>query len=487
VGSAVVSRIAPHALEVAKIKDLVATIGCTVAPQPGLLLRFLEYDRTTAELAGGPYTGDGNRVVLGLAVTDEQGNYIFRFTQTLAEVAEESEDIVSGGPPLATQLRPDLIVQAISGGTAGVLYESGLYADVPNLRRIDICLPFSVLNPGPTACQGGRAIQSIGNIWTISGVGNSLDGDGRITATNPTGPIITNGAWVGRLDLFACFLDAADPVAYYTIWFRRPGGGWAFVQELYTHIKIADIGTPNYTGTKVGPDNRNLAVDGGPQVIVPSYENIESDPAWVITHRLRKIQLSSSYYENILYGPNENPRTVVLKIEGYNSSGDKVLGAEDTIELLIDNRPVTGDLDSVSMGAVSPGECALFALPSANEPLTVRFKVVQPGGFVKNYELDVRRGSNTPVPVSAPLQPLSLSYDPVLHGNNFRGTFNAVAPDANEYVEAVLTANSGSWLPPGENFCSFMFRISGTPRTTNGYSLGAGHTLDLELVGISFP
>ena len=72
---------------------------------------------------------------------------------------------------------------------------------------------------------------------------------------------------------------------------------------VYTHIKIADIGLPNYTGTKVGPDNRNLAVDGGQQVNVPSYLNIESDTAWVATHRLRKVQLSSSYYENILGSP----------------------------------------------------------------------------------------------------------------------------------------------------------------------------------------
>ena len=169
--------------------------------------------------------------MLGLAVTDEQGNYIFRFTQTLAEIAAEASDIVAGGSSLAIQPRPDLIVQAISGGTAGVLYESALYPDVPNLKRIDICVPFDILNPGPTACQGGRAIQSIGNVWTIPGVGNTLDADGRITATDPTGPIITRGAWVGRLDLFACFLDL--DVAYYTIRFRRPGGGWAFVQELY--------------------------------------------------------------------------------------------------------------------------------------------------------------------------------------------------------------------------------------------------------------
>jgi hypothetical protein len=255
IGAATIGKVAPYASQIAKLKDAFR-VGCTSEAKPGLLLRFLEYDRTTSELAGGPYTGDGDRQVLGLTVTDEQGNYIFRFTQTLADIAEETEDIVAGGPSVAQQLRPDIIVQIISGGTAGVLYESALYPDVPNLKRIDLCVPEHILNPGPTACQGGRAIQSIGNVWTIPGVGNTLDANGRITATNPTGPQITRGAWVGRLDMFACFLDQPD-VKFYTIRFRRPGGAWSFVQELYTHIKIADIGLPNYTGTKVGPDTRN--------------------------------------------------------------------------------------------------------------------------------------------------------------------------------------------------------------------------------------
>lgn len=486
-GAGTFNKVAPYASQIAKFKDIFK-VGCTTEVKPGLLLRFLEYDRTTSELAGGTYTGMGSRCNLGLAVTDERGNYIFRFTQTLEDIAAETEDIAAGGPPTARQLRPDIIVQIISGGAAGTLYESALYPNIPNLKRINLCVPESILNPGPTACQGGRAIQSIGNIWTIPGVGNTLDTDGRITATNPTGPQITRGAWVGRLDMFACFLDRPD-VKYYTIRFRRPGESWSFVQELYTHIKIADIGLPNYTGTKIGPDTRSLSVDGGPKVSVPSYLNIESDPEWIATHRLRKIQLSSSYYENALYGPNESPRSVDFKIEGYNKDGDMVSGAEDTIRLLIDNRAVVGDIDSISMGSVSPGECALFELTSANAALAVRFKVDQPGGFVKSYTLSVIRGSNNSVPVSdttAPVQPLNLVYDETAHGNFFFGTINAVSPDADKYVIAELQPNSGAWLPADKNFCAFSFRLSTMPRTTNGYGLSPGYYLDFELVGISY-
>lgn len=484
IGATALTSVASYALDIAKLKDSLQ-LACSSKIEPGLLLRFLEYDRTAAELAGGAYTGDGNRQNLGMAVTDEQGNYIFRFSQDIGMIVEESGDIVAGGPDLATQLRPDIIAQVVSGGAAGVLYESGLYPNITNLKRIDLCV---VLDSGPTACQGGRAIQAIGNIFTIPGVGNTLDADGRITATNSTGPIITRGAWAGRLDLYACFLEHPE-VEYYTIRYRRPGGAWAFVNEQYKHIRIADIGLPGYTGTPVGPADRSLAVDGGAHIMVPSYINIESDPAWIATHRLRKMQLNSSFYENALYGPTEAPRSVDFKIQGYDSTGNFVAGAEDTIRLFIDNRPVDGDVDTVSMGAVSPGECALFDLPTPDAVLTVRFKVNQPGGFVEKYSLDVVRGSNTTVPVSdttAPIQPLSLTYNEALYGNTFFGTLNAVAPDGDGYVLAELQPNSGSWLPTGHNFCAFEFSVSGTPRTTNGYGTFPGRILDRELIGISY-
>ncbi len=395
---------------------------------------------------------------------------------------------MAGGAPVATQLRPDLIIQVISGGAGGVLYESALYADVLNLQRVDLCIPENVLNPGPASCQGGRAIQAIGNIWTISGVGNTLDADGRITATNLTGPILRRGAWAGRLDLFACFLDLPT-VKWYTLRFRRPGGAWTPVQEEYRHLKISDIGLPNYTGTKVGPFTRSVAVGGGPKIDFPTYKNIENDPEWLATHRLRKIQLTSALYEGALYGPEENPRSVEFRIEGYTDAGDKVAGAEDTIRLFIDNRPIGGDISGVSMGVVSPGECALFELPSANAALTVRFKVHQPGGFTRRYLLDVIRGSNTGVPVSdttLPTQPLDLSYSEPTHGNFFFGTVNAVAPDGDGYVVGELQPTGGAWLPAGRNFCAFAFRLWAAPRTTNGHSLTGGDYLDFELIGISY-
>ncbi len=116
-GTAVFNNELSYVRDFARFKDAFK-FYCEVKNQPGLLLRFVEYDRTEDELAGGPYTGTGDRQTLGLTVTDEQGNYLFRFTQTLTDIAAETEDVVSGGAPLATQLRPDLLVQVVSGTEA---------------------------------------------------------------------------------------------------------------------------------------------------------------------------------------------------------------------------------------------------------------------------------------------------------------------------------------------------------------------------------
>lgn len=479
----VFDRVSPHVRDLAKLLDRIR-LHCSVKDQPGLLLRFLEYDRTADELAGGAYSGEGDRQVLGLTVTDEQGNYIFRFTRTLADIAEEVSDVPSGGV-LANELRPDILVQVVNGTT--VLFETGLHTNIPNLKRIDLCIPESVINPGPTACQGGRAIQAVGNIFTISGVGNTLDAEGRITATHSSGPQITRGAWAGRLDLFACFTDQ-PAVKYYTIRFRKPGSGWSFVQEEYKHVFIPFIGDPGHPAHKVGPFTRTLTIDGVTDPNAPAYNNIESDSQWLATHRLRKVKLSSSVYADQLY-LTDHAGPVEFKIEGYDASGNKVAGAEDTITLYIDNRPVTGDIDTIALGAIAPGECGLFELPSANAALTIRFKADHPGGFTQRYYLDVRRGSNTAVAVSdttTPVQPLDLVYNEATHGNFFFGTFNGVAPDSDNYVLAELQADSGAWLPSDKNFCAFAFELWGVRRATDGYHLNGAHRLDQELIGISF-
>lgn len=107
---------------VAALQDQAIRQPQDVRPEPGLALRFQRYHRNAAEIVGEPYRGTGLREELGVAVTDEQGRYLFRFCRREAEV------------------HPDLIVQVSAVGRPPC-FESAPYDRVANLRRIDLCVP----------------------------------------------------------------------------------------------------------------------------------------------------------------------------------------------------------------------------------------------------------------------------------------------------------------------------------------------------------
>ncbi|MGD9101130.1 MAG: hypothetical protein PVF45_11675, partial [Anaerolineae bacterium] len=161
---------------------------CTTGALPGVVLRFQEYDRTNAELAGGAYTGDGDRETLGLCVTDMNGNYIFRFSRSITELAVETAVDVAPGEDVTVHIMPDVIVQVLDPmAPSGFSYESAPYWNVPLLKRIDLCVPEA---KGVFPCAGENIIQAIGNIFigepqsdgSRVGFNNYLGAEGRITA-----------------------------------------------------------------------------------------------------------------------------------------------------------------------------------------------------------------------------------------------------------------------------------------------------------------
>lgn len=462
----------------AHLKDGIKFLPCQVHPVSETILRFEEYDRTGAEKLGDPYTGTGNRSVLGLSATDEFGNYVFRFSQTLSDLVEELGDVATG-EDLATQLRPDLIIQVMSSLPAGIAYETAPYYNIPNVKRIDLCIPQDQIRR-PT-CQGGRAIQAIGNMFIVPNPGTTLHADGTITNTSTSGPTVDHAAWTGTLDIFACFLDTSPKVAFYTFRESLDGSDWHFVNQPYFHLKQQLDGT--WLNTKVGPDARDLRINApaDPKVFVDSYLNIEEDNAWLFTHRDRKIQLNTG-----VYIPAGTAGDLWVEIQGYDSSGEKVTGAIDTVHLYVDNHLSTGDIDSIKLGTQDPGECALFELSSAGDALTVRYRVTDPEGFMANYSLVVYRGSNTFVPTedNATSAPVSYSYQSIAPFR-FRGTLDQTI-DPSGYVEIDMVPTSGSWLPEDKTFCAFDFELGVNDRLTDGYGVPAGRTLWRELIGISF-
>ena len=473
-------------VDVAKYKDLLK-LTCTVQREAEQLLRFIEYDRTAFELAGGPYLGDGDRQVLGLTMTDERGNYVFRFTRTLADVSEEVGDQVAGGPPLEEQLLPDVIVQLVDASTPedDVLYETAVYSNIPNVKRINLCFR---AGPRPASCGTGRVVERIGDVWVLPGIPNTFDTDGRITVADVgrAGFAIERAAWTGALNIWGCFSEQSpNPVRWYTIRYRRRNlsdgswGSWEFVSEPEYRTNKNGLGLPwNNPIHHIGPNSEPLNVDGTPTAAL-AYNNIETNTDWAASSRHLKLKMNSH-----IYAAAGNPGTLQFRIEGYAANGDLVSGAVDNLTLYIDNTPADGAIESISLGGSSPGECGLFDLPSANAALTVAFNADQPYGHLQNYNIKVWRGSSDSVDVTG-TAPLSKSYETAM-GASFRGTLD-IPGNTLGSLEADVTPTpaEGGWLPPGKTFCAFAFELWTTRRVTNGRNKATGRRQHIELIGIT--
>lgn len=474
---------------IAALRDIGVRLNCDVQRAAGLLLRFQEYDRTASELLGGAYTGSGARQDLGLAVTDELGNYLFRYSRSLDDVAQEFGD-VAAGESLATALRPDLIAQVLGTGLTPT-YETAPYSNVANLRRIDLCIPYQRAHPS-RACAPGRVIQRIGDVLVLESALasiNTLDGDGRITARNANAPAVDCAGWRGHLRLYACF--GRTEALHYAIFHKRPGELlWRSVDQPH---KLDFIPHLIDGGTSVGATNRpvtpGVPLLAGPGTPVPTYENHEGDLNW-IENDLKMV------LDSTLYRPADEPGPVQFHIEAYDSAGHVVAGTVDDITLYIHNRtaiagrPGKGDIAGISMGGTPVDDCAFFQLTSPNAPLTLTYRAVDPEGFLADWSLSVLRGNNHPVAVYASAGAQPKAYTAAAAPCDFTGTRDEPLHTVDDYVDTelrpgTLASPAASWLPPGVQFCAFSFTLTAHDRVTDGRS---GYPLSVsrqDLVGLS--
>jgi hypothetical protein len=454
---------------------------CTTETLAGFPISFEEYDRTSAELAGGAYSGTGMRENLGQAVTDRNGNYIFRFSRSIAQFIQEGNIDVGAAEDEVVQSMPDLIAKLLDAmAPGGVAFESAPYWNVPVFKRIDLCFR----KPARTGCQGGRNIQALGAIRL--GISDTVfDSDGRITCTDTSlsdVPQARCAAWFSSVRLFGCFIGSGTAVTQYTIRHRRKNmgtgvfGPWEFYQEGMFLQKIGFV-----IPQQIGPFDRMLeVVNGAAKVTAKAYDNIEQNLAWAASDWFLKAVISTGG-GSPAYAPS--PGTVQFRIQGYDAAGNFVVGATDTVTLYIDNTAPDLDLPSVQMGAQTGGDCALFSLTGEPNPakLTVLFKAVQDQGFLGSYNLTVRKGniggfaiSPTTGPAGETSGALSGAYT---HGSalNCGQLFGTRPPDepladAANFVTAYIIPASGNWLEPGQPFCTFSVNIGATMRRTNGYN-----------------
>ncbi|MBG6081911.1 hypothetical protein IWX58_003598 [Rubrivivax gelatinosus] len=169
----------------AELRDAGLRTAGEARPTSGLLLRIQHYQRSDVEMLGGPYSGSGERENLGFAITDEQGRYLFRLSRE------------HGAPGVG---RPDLILQSLGNGLTPT-WESAPYSQVPNLQRIDLCIPNPSLQPKrlrPDHRVGQRGDELAAVERGLGGRAPANDADSH-AAARPRLVSRTEGSWRGGL------------------------------------------------------------------------------------------------------------------------------------------------------------------------------------------------------------------------------------------------------------------------------------------------
>ncbi|MBM3785180.1 MAG: hypothetical protein FJW30_12520 [Acidobacteria bacterium] len=488
---------------------------CDVDPAPNITLTFEEYDRTAAEKAGGAYTGTGPRQLLGDTITDVFGNYIFRFRFDLTVPGLADAADIAPGEDVDVIIFPDVIVKVTGFSPSAVLYESAPYYNIPNLKRIDLCLPKSRV-PATSACFNGNLIGSLGNVFlggnqntTAStaaaslrryGNNNFQEANGKITVGNSQALFTAEcAAWTGVIDMRGCLYDAArtpaaNTIRRYTIRVRRAGTtAWEFVSQNYKHPKFSKRNLANYNGDDVGPFATALHVDGGPLVTRPAYINIQREifadgVDWEFSNFDRFMQLNTALYDFVL--GVRTPGTLHVRVDGYDAAGNPVPGATDMIALFVQNKPLDFQLTGPSFSdpAIVDVGCGLFRLTAAqmNSPLQMSFKANDPFGFVDSYSLTMGRcpaptlALRVNLPPSLPDTPAGAAV--LAQGNaaanvhnacpGYTGTLADFGTAGTVPVEIQPALSEGGWLRTGEEFVVMSFSLSARMRVTNGYNSG---------------
>ena len=503
-------------IELARVIDGLLLRDCTVAPATNTTLTFEEYDRTAAELAGGAYTGTGNRRLLGDTITDMYGNYIFRFSFDMTFPGIEDSTDIAPGESVNVVAYPDVIVKVTGFSPYTVLYESAPHYNIPNLKRINLCLPKSTIHPS-SACYNGNLIGSLGNVFlggnqnssasfsnaALNRYGNSnhLESTGKISVgSSLAGFNIECASWYGWIDFKGCMYDLAKTAAqnktrWYTIRIKRAGtSDWHFVSQNYKHPRYSKRNLPNYIGDDVGPSIQSLRVDGGPHIDVPAYKNIQREIFvdgidWEFSNFDRYMRLNTRLYD--LVSGERTPGTFYVRVDCYDNAGHPVPNGTDMIALYIHNNPLNFDLTApvfTDPSVVNSG-CGLYRLTDAqmNTPIQLSFKANDPDGFVDSFALTMGR---CPAPmialqVNQPKPPLSdtLSGQTTLSQGDasanvhnpcigYTGTIQEFSDAGMINIEIQPAAAEGGWIKAGEYFTSLSFYLLAYKRMTNGYNTG---------------
>lgn len=149
--------------------------------------------------------------------------------------------------------------------------------------------------------------------------------------------------------------------------------------------------------------------------------------------------------------PPLNTGSNSFQVEFRNASGAVVAAPAQTLSLYVDNRLPEVDIYAVEYAGMTVSPCSIVNVSGGATPVRVRYRAYDPEGNLLNYALRAYYGGpSTP----------SINLLPAGTGNYPGGDWQGVA---DTWVNCPLPPA----FPPVS--CAYQFRVSATPRVTNGY------------------
>jgi hypothetical protein len=145
-----------------------------------------------------------------------------------------------------------------------------------------------------------------------------------------------------------------------------------------------------------------------------------------------------------------------FQVQFFSAAGVPVAAPAQTLRLRLDNNPPAVSILAIEHNGTPIPPCTIMNL-GATDGVTARITVNDPEGHLKDYALQAHYGAAQVV-----VPALATGSYPVPHPANHQwtGVTNATVP-----VPPAWPA--GKFVPP--QTCAYQFRLSATPRVTNGY------------------
>ncbi len=442
-------------------------LKCHVDPAPGVVLRVIDYDPGPGESAGQLFAGTGDKEVLGHAITDDWGYYLFCFSWPY--------------PGATAGTRPDIILQLIEPdeeGVPAVKLESHISWDIDNLHRKDFCVPRHLVpEPSPDdVVTPGRIFQYVGNLPVVR---IAQSGAERGHGTSQTGDKVTvnRAPFGGVLLLKGSFHDHPSVKSYRIQYWTtdNPDGNISSTTLLTPLVYDNAVFDP----VTVGPGPTVF-----PGVPADAYPVMKGNPAFSSAYGDHYLAYVNTY--GLKTGRMETG-FLHVSIQGLNSSGADVTGATDQFVMRIDNVPPVPEIEPITAGSGAGAGCGLVTLKKPDGTFKLTYRVHDAEGHLFKYYFQLFKCHNNKIG--------GLQYSPVYDAGfplHWYGTVNdpsGVVPTSPTWDGWVTVdmPNKGevfNKVADGVNFVAISIELWAVSRTTDGRHPHLHHPRYVEVIGV---